>query len=467
MRQATLWLCVAALSGHASAAEPDRAALLAMPTSAQLAGDATVAVAGTESFRQIVGNAGMAQKARFTFGKIQFNTEWDVEPGQVPVSDGLGPTFNAIACASCHVNNGRGRPPENDAEAFESILVRLSVPGEDAHGGPQPLEHYGGQLQHRAVEGVPAEGTATIIYTETAGKFADGSPYSLRKPSVVFSDMAYGKLPAGTLHSLRVANPVIGLGLLEAVAEAQLANLADPEDLNNDGISGRMNRVWSPTQNKMTVGRFGWKANVATVAEQNAGAALGDMGITTELNPTDNCPTAQAACLKAASIDTGEVEFRQDFFTELTRYVRLIGVPAQRAAEDPQVIQGDALFRAIGCVQCHVATLVTAETAAFPELAQQTIHPYSDLLLHDMGEGLADNRPDYAATGREWRTPPLWGIGLTKTVTGYEYYLHDGRARSLREAILWHSGEAQQARDSFAALPANERQALLRFLESL
>jgi CxxC motif-containing protein (DUF1111 family) len=467
MRQAALLLCAAALSVHVSAAEPDRAALLAMPTSAQLGGDATVAPAGGESFRQIVGNAGMAQKARLTFGKIQFNTEWDPEPGQVPANDGLGPTFNAIACASCHINNGRGRPPDNSTAAFESILVRLSVPGEDAHGGPKPLEHYGSQLQHRAVDGVPPEGTATIVYTEISGNYADGSPYSLRKPSVVFSDLAYGELPAGTLHSLRIANPVIGLGLLEAVPEAQLAGLTDPDDKDKDGISGRMNLVFSPTQNKTTVGRFGWKANVATVEEQNAGAALGDMGITTELNPTDNCTIAQPECAKAAAIDTTEVEFRQDFFTELTRYVRLIGVPAQRDADDPQVVQGAAMFRAIGCVQCHVATLVTAPTAAFPALAQQTIHPYSDLLLHDMGEELADNRPDYLASGREWRTPPLWGIGLTKTVGGYEYYLHDGRARSLSEAILWHGGEAQQARDSFAALPSSERQVLLRFLESL
>jgi CxxC motif-containing protein (DUF1111 family) len=450
----------------AQAADYDRTEFYSMPVSPQLAGEATVAAAGTESFRQLVGNAGMAHRARFTFGKIQFNTEWDPEPGQVPANDGLGPTFNAIACASCHVNNGRGRPPQDNSSEFESILVRLSVPGADAHGGPQPLDNYGGQLQHRAVNNVPPEGTARIVYTNTDGEFADGTPYQLRQPTVVFSDLAYGDLPADTMYSLRIANPVIGLGLLEAVPEALLQTLADADDADNNGISGRINRVWSPTQNTTTAGRFGWKANVATVAEQNAGAALGDMGITTELNPTDNCPATQTACATAAAADNNEPEFQHDFFSELTRYVRLLGVPAQRDADDPQVQRGAALFGGLGCVQCHAATLVTGD-AEFTELAQQTIHPYSDLLLHDMGPGLADKRPDYQASGSEWRTPPLWGIGLTIEVSGYEFYLHDGRARSLSEAILWHGGEAQTARAAFAGLGKEQRQELLRFLGSL
>ena len=468
MRQRQLAVALAAavicVQAHA---ELTRSDLLAMTSDAQLAGAATVAASGSESFRQIVGNAGMAQKARFTFGKIQFNTEWDPEPGQVPTNDGLGPTFNAIACASCHINNGRGRPPENTAEPFESILVRLSQPGTDTHGGPKPLQNYGGQLQHRAMDGVPPEGTATITYTDSTGEFADGTPYSLRKPTVVFSELAFGALPEEAMHSLRIANPVIGLGLLEAVPEAQLAALADPDDGNNDGISGRMNKVWSPTQQQTTVGRFGWKANVATVEEQNAGAALGDMGITSNINPTDNCPATQKECTQAAAIDNAEVEFQEDFLIELTRYVRLIGVPAQRDADAPEVVKGAALFRGVGCVQCHLATLITGDDAPFAELQNQTIHPYTDLLVHDMGPGLADNRPDFAASGSEWRTPALWGIGLTKEVTGYEYYLHDGRARNLQEAILWHGGEAQAARDGFTALPADSRAAVLRFLQSL
>jgi CxxC motif-containing protein (DUF1111 family) len=444
-----------------------RADLLSMEAGPQLAGTATVEKAGTESFRQIAANAPMSERARFAFGKIQFNTEWDPEPGQLPDNDGLGPVFNAVACAACHINNGRGRPPLTADEAFESILVRLSVAGEDAHGGPAPLDNYGGQLQHRAVAGALAEGNAAIEWQETSGEFADGTKYSLRKPTVVFSRMQFGDLPADTMYSLRIANPVIGLGLLEAVPEQTLLNLSDPEDGNKDGISGRANRVWSGTKQQTAVGRFGWKANVATVEDQNAGAALGDMGITSTLNPEDNCREIQTDCVRSAFIDTDDVEFKKDFLDQLTRYVRLLAVPEQRNSTNTEVVQGAELFRSIGCVQCHVATLVTADSAIHAELAGQTIHPYTDLLLHDMGPGLADNRPDYLASGSEWRTPALWGIGLTKTVTGHEYYLHDGRARTLSEAILWHAGEAQTAQQTFRQLDASNRAALVAFLQSL
>jgi CxxC motif-containing protein (DUF1111 family) len=457
--------CVAWLSAGTVCADT-RAELLALHAGPDLAGAATVQAAGTESFRQIVANAPLSERARFAFGKIQFNTEWDPAPGQVPSNDGLGPVFNAIACAACHINNGRGRPPE-EGSPFESILVRLSLPGNDEHGGSQPLGNYGGQLQHRAIDGVPAEGTAVIEWRENAATYGDGTRFSLRTPTVIFTDMQFGELPADTLYSLRIANPVIGLGLLEAVPAATLEALADPEDTDSDGISGRVNKVWSSAAQTTTIGRFGWKANVATVEEQNAGAALGDMGITTVLNPNDNCAAAQVACLEAARAHVDEVEFQQDFFEQLTRYVRLLSVPAQRDSDATQVEDGAALFRSVGCVQCHVATLQTAATAIRPELANQTIHPYTDLLLHDMGSGLADNRPDYLASGSEWRTAPLWGIGLTREVTGYEFYLHDGRARSLDEAILWHGGEAETTREVFRNLGADNRAALVAFLRSL
>lgn len=457
--------CAAWLSAGTVCADT-RSELLALQAGPDLAGAATVQAAGTESFRQIVANAPLSERARFAFGKIQFNTEWDPAPGQVPANDGLGPVFNAIACASCHLNNGRGRPPE-EGSPFESILVRLSISGSNQHGGPQPLGNYGGQLQHRAIDGVPAEGTAVIEWRENAGTYGDGTGFSLRMPTVIFTDMQFGELPADTMHSLRIANPVIGLGLLEAVPAATLEALADPEDTDNDGISGRVNKVWSGTAQTTTTGRFGWKANVATVEEQNAGAALGDMGITTALNPKDNCAAAQIACREAARAHADEVEFQQDFFEQLTRYVRLLSVPAQRDSDSTQVLAGAALFRSVGCVQCHVATLQTAATVIRPELANQTIHPYTDLLLHDMGSGLADNRPDYLASGSEWRTTPLWGIGLTREVTGYEFYLHDGRARSLDEAILWHGGEAETTREVFRNLDAGNRAALVAFLRSL
>jgi CxxC motif-containing protein (DUF1111 family) len=443
-----------------------RAELLAIPLSAELGGELTVVRQDKEAFKQMTPNAGPMRFPQFLFGQRQFTTEWDPAPGQVPATDGLGPTFNAIACASCHINNGRGRPPVND-EAFESILVRLSIPGDDGHGGPAPLGSYGGQLQHRAVADVTPEGTAIIEWQEVTGEFADGTRYKLRKPEVRFTDLAYGDMPVDAMYSLRIANPVMGLGLLETVPDAILLSLADPEDANNDGISGRMNVVWDPVSKSKTSGRFGWKANVPSLSVQSAGAALGDMGITTTLNPDNNCPPPQQTCLEAVSLHPDELEFRPEFFDQLVRYMQLLAVPQQRDAATESVQRGQALFYASGCVQCHMPTLQTGTNEEFPELAEQTIHPFTDLLLHDMGAGLADGRPDYAASGDEWRTPPLWGLGLSETVAGHSTLLHDGRARSVTEAILWHGGEAATAQERFRQMDEANRAALLAFLQSL
>jgi CxxC motif-containing protein (DUF1111 family) len=463
MRAAVL----ASLLAVSTANAVSREELLSIEAGPNLAGSATVQSAGSESFRQILANAPASARARFSFGKIQFTTEWDPAPGQVPANDGLGPTFNSIACASCHINNGRGHPPLGTDDAFEALLIRWSLPGTNEHGGPKPLLNYGDQLQHRAIEGTTAEGTAVVHYEALPGAFADGSPFELRKPNIVFSSLNYGALPDDVMVSARLANALPGLGLLEAVPESTLVALADPNDSDSDGISGRLNQVWSPTLNKQTVGRFGWKANVATVAEQNAAAALGDMGITTPIQPIDNCPTAQASCSRATASHANEIEFQADFFEQLNRYVRMLAIPAQRNGDSAIVRVGAELFSAAGCGQCHVATLQTGAEVLHPELANQTIHPYTDLLLHDMGAGLADGRPDFLASGSEWRTAPLWGIGLTATVTGHEFYLHDGRARSLSEAILWHGGEAAKARDVFFGMPAESRTALLEFIQSL
>jgi CxxC motif-containing protein (DUF1111 family) len=451
---------------QAAGAETLRAEMLMVPLTPALGGAATVERADLLAFKQMVPNAGGMRFPQFMFGQRQFVSEWDPAPGQVPDQDGLGPTFNAVACASCHVNNGRGRPPA-EGEEFESILVRLSVPGNDGHGGPKPLKNYGGQLQHRAVADVVPEGAVTISWEESAGSFADGTTYSLRKPVLEFSDMAYGELPADTLTSLRIASPVIGLGLLESIPADNLKALTDPEDADKDGISGRMNIVWDAKQQGKAPGRFGWKANVPTVELQNAGAALGDMGITSTLNTVDNCPAVQKDCLEVAALHPDGAQFRPEFFEQLTRYVALLAVPRQRDADTAKVLQGQTMFYKAGCVQCHMPTQRTGANEDFPELAEQTIHPFTDLLLHDMGPGLADGRRDYLASGSEWRTPPLWGIGLTEIISGYQFYLHDGRARSLQEAILWHGGEATTARDRFRAMSAADRGVLIVFLKSL
>jgi len=349
---------------------------------------------------------------------------------------------------------------------MDSILVRLSIEGKGRHGSPEPVPGYGDQLQDRGIAGVPAEGRALITYDEVNGQYTDGTGYSLRKPTVSFVDLAFGELPADVRTSPRVASPVIGLGLLEAVPEASLHALADPDDEDGDGISGRVNIVWDAVNQTEAVGRFGWKANAPSLRHQNAAAALGDMGITTPVFGEDLCEPMQKTCSAIAREVADSPELLSSFFDPLIRYTQLVAVPRQRDADNPDVQRGAATFRGLGCASCHVPTLKTG-ASELAELAEQVIHPFSDLLLHDMGEGLADNRPDFQASGREWRTPPLWGIGLTEAVGGFQLYLHDGRARSLAEAILWHDGEAAQAKQAFRTLPAAQREELFAFLGSL
>jgi CxxC motif-containing protein (DUF1111 family) len=270
--------------------------------------------------------------------------------------------------------------------------------------------------------------------------------------------------------SPRVAPQMIGLGLLEAIDEATIVALADEHDQDGDGVSGRPNRVWDPRSQSVRLGRFGWKANTPGIEQQTSGALLGDIGITSPMFPDESCPAPQTAC--AAALTGGTPEIAQDKIDEITYYSLLLAVPARRDFEDPEVLRGKALFAEAGCGACHAtklagAPLVTGELAGFPELSGQTIYPYTDLLLHDMGAELADGRPDYLADGREWRTPPLWGIGLVHVVNDHTNFLHDGRARDLTEAILWHGGEAEGAREAFRTMPGDDRAALVRFLESL
>jgi len=439
---------------------------LAGDLSPALGGDTTVDVTGERAFRSIAANAAGMSRARFTFGQQLFNTVWEPAPGSQPTTDGLGPVFNRSACADCHVNNGRGRAPDAPDEPMESILVRISLHGEGPHGEPLGVPGYGDQLQDRSIDGVAAEGTAHMTWETVPGEYADGTPYSLRRPILNFTALAFGELPGDTRVSVRIASPLIGLGLLEAIPERTLRDLADPDDEDQDGISGRINIVWDAVNNREAVGRFGWKANQPSVRQQNAGAAIGDMGLTTPVFPNDNCADGQVACAQVAADVADSPEIMASFFDPLVRYTQLVGVPRQRDADTPKVLAGLSMFNAIGCSNCHRPTLVTGDSE-LEELANQTIHPFTDLLLHDLGLGLADHRHDFLATGREWRTAPLWGIGLTLDVSGFEAYLHDGRARTLSEAILWHGGEAEPVREAFRALNEAQRDELLAFLQSI
>ena len=396
---------------------------------------------------------GFEARSDFFVGNGVFDRAWVAAPASTASSDGLGPMFNARSCQGCHIKDGRGHPPGPDDANAISTIVALRTPD----GGPDP--HLGGQLQDQAVTGMLAEGRVTVRYEPAPFRYPDGAEVELRRP-------IYGTdapLTPGTSLHPRVAPPMIGLGLVEAIAEADLAAHADPDDRDGDGVSGRLARVGD------AAGRFGWKAAEPTILEQTATAFSNDMGLSTRLRPAawGECTGGQTDCRAAphgAPDGTPEVE---DALLDLAVfYASHLAVPARRDADDAQVLAGKAAFYDAGCIACHVPKFATRGDA--PEgQAGQLIWPYSDFLLHDMGPGLADANPTGDRGAAEWRTPPLWGIGLTETVNGHTFFLHDGRARSLEEAILWHDGEARASRDAFAAFPAADRAALIRFLESL
>ena len=436
------------------------------PLTLKLGGDTTRPLATSEAFTFIAANANDAAREAFPQGNAVFITSWTPTGAGAADVDGLGPIFNRTACTNCHANNGRGKAPANADREPQSMVVRISLPGQDtAHGAPIAVPGYGHQLQDRAIGNVPVEAKIRIRWEEVTGQFADGETYQLRKPHLELSELGFGPLPANTLFSTRVANPIIGLGLLELIPAETLRQMADPDDRNGDGISGRINMVFNPRDGGLAEGRFGWKANSPNLASQNAAAAHDDMGITSHLFPTENCQPGQQACAAAAT-EQGH-EMSAEALSLLTTYTRWLAVPQQRGPNRDSVRAGFEQFMKLGCSGCHAPTLVTGNDPEAPELSQQVIHPFTDLLLHDMGEGLADGRPDFLASGREWRTPPLWGIGLTAKVSDHTEFLHDGRARSLQEAILWHGGEALAAREKFAASDAQQRSELLAFLNSL
>ena len=423
---------------------------------------ATIFDASVNAFASPLPKQSHADRRAFVVGNSFFNRNWVTAPASTSGRDGLGPTFNAMSCSSCHLKDGRGQPPTRSSVPELGLLLRLSVDGPD--GSQQPVPRYGGQLQDRAINGVPAEGSLRITYTPRRGRYADGTPYELAAPHYAIADRAYGPLPSDVRMSPRVAPSVFGVGLLEAVPERAIVARADPGDADGDSISGRVNRVGSERSGGMALGRFGWKANVPTVEQQNAGAFNGDIGITSPIFPAENCSGGQKAC--RAAVDGGEPEIDQRKLDRVTRYVRTLAVPARRRVGERDTSAGERTFSAIGCSACHLPELRTG-SSDIPALADQDIRPYTDLLLHDLGPALADGRPDGLASGSEWRTAPLWGIGLVKTVNKHTRFLHDGRARNVEEAILWHGGEARAALDRFRKLPRREREQLIAFLESL
>lgn len=439
----------------------------------------TIATFDRNSFSHPSANMGFARERDFKIGNAVFRKEWVSSPSSTTSSDGLGPLFNSRACQHCHLKDGRGHLPVGDEDP-EALFLRLSIPPQTDEQREKLANHlirvvpeptYGTQLQTFSIQGHLAEGRLRVEYDPLPVVLGDGTEVVLRAPRYVLSRLNYGPLHPQTMTSPRMAPPMLGMGLLEAVREKDILANADPEDVDGDGISGRPNRVWNAETDRVELGRFGWKAGKASVADQAASAFAGDIGISTPLYQpaSGDCTEFQKDCLGAphGGPSPGDtVEISQELFDLVVFYSRNLGVPARRDVDDRQVLRGKELFYKSGCTGCHTPKFVTARDVA-PEQSFQLIWPYTDLLLHDMGEGLADGRPEADADGREWRTPPLWGIGLTETVGGEEHYLHDGRARDLLEAILWHGGEAEGAKHNVMQMSADERDALLAFLRSL
>ncbi len=438
--------------------------LLPQVESSQLAlassgGETTIQNRTSRAYEQPAPNMDAYWSDRHTVGDLAFEAAFVTAPANV--NPGLGPLFNGTSCTGCHIKNGRGMPEKGQrvvrvsqlrAEANRPIpsnqfhALEPDVPNENA----PPVAGIGTQLQEQGVYGYAPEAVVQIVWQQRQGTYGDGTPYSLRSPQLQLSRLDGTPLDQGVMSSNRIPPPVFGAGLLEAIPDAEILRRADPEDGDRNGISGRPNRVWDVVKQTEVLGKFGWKANTPNLLQQSAAAYVNDMGVTNPLFPAvDGSQDIDAAILKAAAI-----------------YVQTLAVPARTLLDDPTVQRGERLFTTANCAACHVVQLQTGNHE-IPALVNQTIQPYTDLLLHNMGKELADGRPDFQASGEEWRTPPLWGIGLVQTVLPYSGYLHDGRARTLEEAVLWHGGEAEAAKEAFRLMSAGDRAALIQFLRSL
>jgi CxxC motif-containing protein (DUF1111 family) len=434
-----------------------------MPHTPLSGGETTVFDATRDAFSLPAPGLSDEHRRQFFVGNSFFNQNWLEAPASIETRDGLGPLFNARSCSACHFKDGRSRPPQ-PGQPLSTMLLRISasVGGTEAFG-PDPA--YGDQIQGNAVSGATKEADVLVSYRDIEKRLPDGEPYVLHEPHYEFQHLGYGPLSERVALSARVAPALVGLGLLEAVPESVLAALSDPADRDHDGISGRINHVPDVLRKQLTPGRFGWKAEQPSVLQQSASAFLGDMGLTTQIFAEENVSDAEGALRALPS--GGSPEVTPDVLRAISIYARVLAVPARRNEREPSVMRGEDSFERLGCAACHVPTLKTETLAELPELRAQEVHPYTDLLLHDLGDELSDHRPTFEALGSEWRTPPLWGVGLVSKVNGHTRFLHDGRASDLKEAILWHGGEASAARARFMQSSAVERAELLLFLESL
>jgi len=423
-----------------------------MPEAGKLGGDTTLNYQYSDEpdnhFMQMPTNLSNINGQVFVLGRRVHHTDFEdgshneaiTNPAFTELANKLGPNYIDHSCVSCHARNGRALPPTVSGQPLNNYVVKVG----DASGSPDP--QLGAVLQPQTISGAAEGGVSISSWTENNG---------LRSPNFSFT----GVTP--TNFSARIAPQLVGMGLLEAILEADIEALADPADSNGDGISGRLQLATDAETGQGRIGRFGWKATQPTVRQQVAAAFNTDMGVMTSIFPSPDCGTAQTGCGPSGA------ELSDEHLDNLSAYVSLLGVSARRDLADPVALQGEALFGSAGCTGCHTDTFQTSPYHPHAELRNQTIHPYTDLLLHDMGPGLASTLIEGSASGSEWRTPPLWNIGLTAGVSFGEGYLHDGRARNLNEAILWHGGEAETSKQNYVGMTQTEKDALIAFLKSL
>ena len=396
-------------------------------------------------------------------GKSFFRIPWVEAPSATTARDGLGPLFSANTCMHCHPGNGAGVPTDKNGEVTRSLVMRLSIPSSKninnilvMKKGFVPEPTYGGQFSLNGTSDTPYEGSIQVSYSKIKGKYSDGVEYILQNPTYSLSDFQYGPLHKDTNIAPHIGLALIGLGAIEMIDEKEILANEDVDDNDGDGISGKVNWVYNPETNTTELGRFTWKAASSTVKHQSANAAHNDMGLSNPLFPKHNCTDKQEECKKA-------IEGRHDFdlpmerLDAITFYLQTLKIPSQRKSENFE--EGKKIFSKLGCVKCHTPSYKIADG--------NTIHPYSDFLLHDMGKELSDGHTMFKATAKEFRTPPLWGVGLYAKVSGYTALLHDGRARTIEEAILWHGGEATSQKEVFKALSKNERDSLVEFVKGI
>lgn len=463
------------------------------PQEIKQGGDTGISISSAESYSKPSSNLTASRKGSFFIGNAFFRQPWVIAPASTDSRDGLGALFNVAACQSCHVKDGRGHAPMSIDDDADSLLIRLAMPATTDEQRQQlqnslieKVAHpmYGGQLQDRGIQGVPAEARIAVQWTDKTVTFTDGHVETLRAPTFNLTKPGYGPFDDELMVSPRVALPMIGLGLLEQIPDEDIKKQAIDND-NNSDISGKFNWVMDPQTGKQALGRFGWKAGQTKLLTQNQSAFNEDMGLTSNIRPHESCMPTQTACVKATTgaDEQGDgrppVEVNDEVAKFVEFYTRNLAVPHRRNADDKLVLAGKKRFYDMGCQSCHTPRYQLPKTDDdHLEQHGQVIYPYTDLLLHDMGDDLADRtiagklppkdaQVEFLANSYEWRTPALWGIGLAQTVDPQATFLHDGRARTLMEAVLWHGGEAQEQQKKVLNLDKQGRAELNAFLKSL